>query len=411
MVFYCIGISCNMKQCVFLLYILIFFIIILGIILVIQDNKKELFVVGWNNPNSVYSTPNQQIAVVPTPAINYLTGSTTPMADVALLDTVSIQNKTPTTNNVPVGSDSNTKYSYNNLDIQYHDSSEDIQKQMGIDPSANLISVLDSSGNRVEMPISSTMNDTTYYEGKLRYDPTNYVPTYEDTIYFSKLTGLGYQTPIYGTDSQWGGFCSYHKNSPEKIEEKCGKLDNDSCATTACCVLLGGEKCVAGDQNGPKNKANYNDIHMKKRDKYFFGGKCYGNCVDDQSNYYNYNNEILTKNDKETHKLLLKTSPYDSTNINSPYTEWSGGPTTPTTSPVLPISPISPSTTPSTVPYGSTSIGSSCTIDSYGNLLDANKKIIANRTYLDTNNHFVDQNGKYVICSSDVAKRPNTNPV
>ena len=39
-------------------------------------------------------------------------------------------------------------------------------------------------------------------------------------------------------------------------------------------------------------------------------GKCYGNCVDDQSNYYNYNNEILTKNDNDIHKLNLKTSPY-----------------------------------------------------------------------------------------------------
>jgi hypothetical protein len=318
-----------MKQGFFLLYILIFFIIILGIIFVIQDNKKELFVVGWNDPANVYKIPNQQIHVVPTPTINYLSGNT-PVAGSSSFDTISIQNKTPISSNVPAGSDNDsTKYDYNNLNIQYHDSSEDIQTQMGIDPSANLISILDSSGNRVQVPISSTMNDTTYYEGKLRYDPSNYVPTYEDTIYFSKLTGLGYQTPIYGTDSQWGGFCSYNKNFPEKIEEKCGKLDNDTCATTSCCVLLGGVKCVAGDQNGPKNKANYSDTNIKRRDKYFFGGKCYGNCVDDQTNYYNYNKEKLTKNDNETHKLQLKTSPYESTdttyqnyNNNPSWSDW-----------------------------------------------------------------------------------------
>jgi len=32
------------------------------------------------------------------------------------------------------------------------------------------------------------------------YSPPNYVPNYEDTIYFSKLTGLGYHTPISPSD-------------------------------------------------------------------------------------------------------------------------------------------------------------------------------------------------------------------
>lgn len=301
-----------MKQCLFLIYTLAFFIIILGIIFVIQDNKTELFVVGWNDPNNSYKIPTQPAPVIPVaspiniPSIEYISG-TIPTANIYNLDTVNVQSKSP----IGTSDSSSSKYSYNNLDIQYHDTAEDIQKQLGIDPSANLISVLDSSGNLVKIPISDTMNDTTYYDGKMRYDPSNYVPTYEDTIYFSKLTGLGYQTPIYGTDSQFGGFCSFNKNFPDKIEEKCGKLDNDTCATTSCCVLLGGTKCVAGDQNGPTNKTNYSNRDIRRRDKYFFGGKCYGNCVDDQNSYYNYNNEILTKNDKETHKLQLKTSPYD----------------------------------------------------------------------------------------------------
>jgi len=92
------------------------------------------------------------------------------------------------------------KTSYRGIDdfnVVYHDSAEDIQKQMGTDPSANLIMVLDKSGKLVQIPISQTANDTTYYEeANLRYEPSNFVPTYEDTVYFSKLTGLGYQTPI-----------------------------------------------------------------------------------------------------------------------------------------------------------------------------------------------------------------------
>ena len=236
----------------------------------------------------------------------------------------------PSTTMAPSSSQYKSNYHLDDLNVMYHDSLEDIQTQTGMDPSANLVTVLDPSGHLIQIPISQTMNDTTYYnENLLKYDPANYVPTYEDTIYFSKLTGLGYQTPIHGTDSQWGGFCSYNKNFPDKIEEKCGKLDNDTCATTSCCVLLGGAKCVAGDQNGPRNKATYNDPNIKRRDKYFFEGKCYGNCVDDQTTYYNYNNELLTKNDNETHKLQLKTSPYESTdttyqnyNSNPSWSDW-----------------------------------------------------------------------------------------
>ena len=211
----------------------------------------------------------------------------------------------------PSPTQSKTKYNSNNLNVEYHDSAEDIQKQMGIDPSANLIMVLDKSGKLVQVPISHTANDTTFYEeANLRYEPSNFVPTYEDTIYFSKLTGLGYQQPIYGTDSQLGGFCSFNKDFPDKIEEKCGKLDGDICASTSCCVFIGG-KCVAGNKNGPKKKSHYQKGDIDRKDNYFFMGKCYGNCVDDQSNYYNYNNEILTKNNNNIHKLNLKTSPYD----------------------------------------------------------------------------------------------------
>jgi hypothetical protein len=217
-----------------------------------------------------------------------------------------------------------TYQNINDVNVVFHDSVEDIQKQMGTDPYANTITVLDKSGKLVQVPISETANDTTYYEeASLRYEPSNFVPTYEDTVYFSKLTGLGYQKPIYGTDSQWGGFCTFNKDFPDKIEEKCGKLDGDTCASTSCCVLLG-NKCVAGNENGPRLKSHYQEHDNDHTDKYFFMGKCYGNCIDDQSNYYNYNNEILSKNDDPIHKLNLKAGIYDSDDM---LTNWAPGQT------------------------------------------------------------------------------------
>ena len=277
-----------------------------------------------------------------------------------------------------------TYHGMDDLNVMYHDSPEDIQTQMGTDPSANLIMVLDNSGNLVQVPISQTANDTTYYEeANLRYDPSNFVPTYEDTIYFSKLTGLGYQKPIYGTDSQWGGFCTFNKDFPDNIEQKCMKLDGDTCASTSCCVLLGG-KCVAGNENGPTKKSHYQEQNKNKKDKYFFMGKCYGNCVDDQSNYYNYNNEKLSEDNDQLHKLNLKTGIYDVSNGNVPWQNWVGNTQFPTPG-VLP--------TPA-----SQSIGSQCTLDKLGILRDNNNHIIASGVLLDSQNNFVDVNGNFVNC-------------
>ena len=108
-----------------------------------------------------------------------------------------------------------TNYNPGNYDIKFHDTAEDISAQTG----ENMVTVLDpASGKLKQIPSYGTFANTTFYDaGTLKFDPSNYVPKYEDTIYFSKLTGLGYQTPIYGTDSQWGGFCQFNKKFPEKI--------------------------------------------------------------------------------------------------------------------------------------------------------------------------------------------------
>jgi hypothetical protein len=75
-----------------------------------------------------------------------------------------------------------------------------------------------------------------------------------------------------------GGFCDYHKYSPIKKEEECSKLDKNACASTNCCVLLGGSRCVGGNEKGPTMKAHYGDITILNRDFYYYQGKCYGNC-------------------------------------------------------------------------------------------------------------------------------------
>ena len=57
------------------------------------------------------------------------------------------------------------------------------------------------------------------------------------------------------------------------------ELENNVCASTSCCVLLGGKKCVAGNANGPYMRSHYNDLSLNPKDHYFHQGKCYGNCI------------------------------------------------------------------------------------------------------------------------------------
>ena len=173
-----------------------------------------------------------------------------------------------------------TNYKSDNYDVQYHDTEEDIIKQDDLDIElVKPIYVKDQSGNVVELPWTSVKGNTTYNEpGTFRYQSSNYVPNYEDSVYLSRLTGLSYTKPVYDTASQLGGFCSFNKNSNINTEMACLKLDKNTCASTSCCVLLGGSKCVAGNENGPSMKSNYSDTYLSNKDFYFYQGKCYGNC-------------------------------------------------------------------------------------------------------------------------------------
>ncbi len=138
----------------------------------------------------------------------------------------------------------------------------------------------DSTGKLVEVQYKdSNFAPVLYYiPGAYKFGASNYVPNYEDSVYLSRLTRESQLAPVVNTASQLGGFCNANKNSPQTIEEKCGALDLNACASTSCCVLLGGQKCVAGSANGPHFVANYTDYALKNKDFYYYQGKCYGNC-------------------------------------------------------------------------------------------------------------------------------------
>jgi hypothetical protein len=176
-----------------------------------------------------------------------------------------------------------TNYDANTY-TQYHDTPDQILNRVatsanaGSSPSFGSMTVVGPDGKMVEVPYVNGQALPTYYQpGSYTYG-TTYVPNYEDSVYLSKSTGLSTLGKMYPTASVMGGFCN-SKMSMEELEKKCNAVPNDQCASMSCCVLLGGSKCVYGNELGPKLKANYSDTFIKNRDVYYYQGKCYGNCV------------------------------------------------------------------------------------------------------------------------------------
>ena len=138
--------------------------------------------------------------------------------------------------------------------------------------------VKNQNGDLMAVPYGDVSNSTLYYQsGSYPYGPSSYVPNYEESVYLSKLTNEPTTTTISDFPFQKAGFCE--ETSLIEKEKKCNSLDKNVCASTECCVLLGGEKCVAGNEYGPTNKSNYSDFLIKNRDFYYYKGKCHGNCI------------------------------------------------------------------------------------------------------------------------------------
>jgi hypothetical protein len=114
--------------------------------------------------------------------------------------------------------------------------------------------------------------------GSFRNVGKTYVPSYEDSVFLSQLTGLPEYAAVKNTPDQMKGFCTQLGSDKDAWEQKCNSLSPDVCASTECCALLGGSKCVASNVNGPIISSNYSDTTIQNRDFYYFQGKCYGNC-------------------------------------------------------------------------------------------------------------------------------------
>ena len=173
---------------------------------------------------------------------------------------------------------SNKAYNSNNTDITYH--SDPVINSDENTAGVGKMWVKDKDGSLLSIPYSDAKNTTLYYEtGSYPFGPSSYVPNYEESTLLSKYSNkINVDSNIYGSASKKSGFCEATKSSMYEREQKCNQIHHDMCASTDCCVLLGGEKCVAGNQNGPSIKANYSDFLIVNRDYYYYKGKCFGNC-------------------------------------------------------------------------------------------------------------------------------------
>ena len=168
-----------------------------------------------------------------------------------------------------------TSYDTNNYDVLYHTDPESIEKSDMHSPSNG--TWVNQEGKAVFIPWKTEANYVTYYNsGAYPYGGTSYVPTYEESVYLSKTTGQSTLANSYNKADIMSGFCS--QQSTASVEKNCAALTANHCASTSCCVLLGGSKCVGGDEKGPTLVSNYSDVHINNKDFYYYQGKCYGNC-------------------------------------------------------------------------------------------------------------------------------------
>lgn len=71
-------------------------------------------------------------------------------------------------------------------------------------------------------------------------------------------------------------FCENHRGKSEDLEESCGKLTEQNCNSTSCCVWASPGKCLAGSASGPTFNSDDKGKTIEL-DYYYYQGKCYGN--------------------------------------------------------------------------------------------------------------------------------------
>ena len=65
-----------------------------------------------------------------------------------------------------------------------------------------------------------------------------------------------------------------HKNEPAELHSTCQNNSKKTCDISSYCVLLNGEQCVGGNENGPTYLTN--DGEKVDVNYYTHKGKCYG---------------------------------------------------------------------------------------------------------------------------------------
>ena len=247
------------------------------------DEKNQLNM-NWV-PNGYYivdykDTPNttkKMIAKVPSGYISTDKLTIIPITKTAMYSMKSTENdlKNDVSGNIL------TRYDMDNLDVTYHDDPADIvNKDSLIQIDFGTKKIMGPEGTPIDYAYVGNMPMPTYYQpGSFQMGAATYVPNYESSVYLSRLTGQSTTRKIYDTATQKSGFCETYEIDKQGVEEKCNKLDINTCASTKCCVLLGGSKCVAGDEKGPVMKANYSDPFIENKEYYYYNGKCYGYCT------------------------------------------------------------------------------------------------------------------------------------
>lgn len=70
-------------------------------------------------------------------------------------------------------------------------------------------------------------------------------------------------------------FCESHRGSSGVLQESCGKLTENNCNNTSCCVWASPGKCLAGSATGPTFNSDDKGKTIEL-DYYYYQNKCYG---------------------------------------------------------------------------------------------------------------------------------------
>lgn len=277
-----------MSVIISIVLILIVIAILISIYLAIGSPKLEGLTPMDNPVTTMTTKPLTSATTTPVTTVNPLTTiSVNPYPRVTIPSYISEPTRYPTATGTPRPKVTSiptsnpmlgTQYNSDNFDLTYHADPTTTTPTDENTAGPGKMWVKDKSGNLIALPYGDVSNSTLYYQaGSYPYGPSSYVPNYEESVYLSKLTNEPTTKTISDFPFQKAGFCE--ETSLIEKEKKCNSLDKNVCASTECCVLLGGEKCVAGNEYGPTNKANYSDFLVKNRDFYYYKGKCHGNCM------------------------------------------------------------------------------------------------------------------------------------